>query len=60
MKTCPDCGSRVYNLGCTWCNEEAYIAEQVEFDKDYGVHYQHGDEPDRLAPAHDGKQESQS
>lgn len=28
MKTCPDCGSRVYNLGCVNCNEEAYIAEQ--------------------------------
>jgi hypothetical protein len=28
MKTCPDCGERVYNLGCTNCNEEAYIEEQ--------------------------------
>lgn len=28
MKTCPDCGERVYSLGCTWCNEEAYIQEQ--------------------------------
>lgn len=32
MKTCPDCGSRVYNLGCTWCNEEAYIEEQAAID----------------------------
>lgn len=24
----PDCGERVYSLGCVWCNEEAYIAEQ--------------------------------
>jgi hypothetical protein len=32
MNTCPDCGSRVYNLGCTWCNEEAYMAEQSRFD----------------------------
>lgn len=32
MKTCPDCGSRVYNLGCTWCNESAYIAEQESID----------------------------
>ena len=32
MKTCPDCGSRVYSLGCTWCNEEAYIKEQAHFD----------------------------
>lgn len=28
MRTCEDCGSRVYNLGCVNCNEEAYIAEQ--------------------------------
>ncbi len=28
MKTCPDCGSRVYSKGCVNCNEEAYIAEQ--------------------------------
>jgi hypothetical protein len=29
MKTCPDCGERVYNLGCTNCNEAAYIEEQA-------------------------------
>lgn len=28
MKTCPDCGSRVYDLGCVNCNELAYIEEQ--------------------------------
>lgn len=28
MKTCENCGERVYNLGCVYCNEEAYIAEQ--------------------------------
>lgn len=29
MKTiCPDCGERVYNLGCTNCDEAAYIEEQ--------------------------------
>ncbi len=28
MKTCPDCGERVYNLGCVNCNEAAYIEEQ--------------------------------
>ena len=33
MKTCEDCGSRVYNLGCVNCNEEAYIAEQVRLDE---------------------------
>jgi hypothetical protein len=25
MKTCEDCGERVYSLGCTNCNEVAYI-----------------------------------
>lgn len=28
MKTCENCGSRVYNLGCVNCDEEAYIEEQ--------------------------------
>jgi len=28
VKTCPDCGERVYKLGCVNCNEDAYIAEQ--------------------------------
>jgi len=23
METCPDCGSRVYKLGCVNCNEAA-------------------------------------
>jgi hypothetical protein len=27
-QSCPDCGERVYKLGCTNCNETAYIAEQ--------------------------------
>lgn len=29
MKTCPDCGERVYSLGCVNCNEAAYIEEQI-------------------------------
>lgn len=29
MKTCPDCGERVYNLGCVNCNEAAYIEQQA-------------------------------
>lgn len=33
MKTCPDCGQPVYDLGCTWCNESAYIEQQNHFDK---------------------------
>jgi len=28
MKTCEDCGSKVYNGHCIWCHEETYIAEQ--------------------------------
>jgi hypothetical protein len=28
METCPDCGCRVYALGCVNCNEEDYIEEQ--------------------------------
>ena len=28
MKTCENCGSRVYSLGCVSCDEENYIAEQ--------------------------------
>jgi hypothetical protein len=28
MKTCPECGERVYKLGCVNCDEDAYIAEQ--------------------------------
>lgn len=36
MKTCPDCGERVYNLGCVNCNEAAYIQEQIELTARYG------------------------
>jgi hypothetical protein len=31
MKTCPDCGERVYKLGCVNCNEAAYIEQQNMF-----------------------------
>lgn len=27
-ESCPECGERVYNLGCVNCNEIAYIEEQ--------------------------------
>lgn len=46
-KTCEDCGERIYNLGCVNCNEAAYIAEQLQFDRHYGEHATWGDEPDR-------------
>ena len=36
MKTCPDCGERVYKLGCVNCNEAAYIEEQRQLNALYG------------------------
>lgn len=31
---CTNCGSKIYNGYCTWCHEEAYIAEQyTELDE---------------------------
>lgn len=32
MVTCPDCGCRVYKLGCVNCNEAAYIQAQGEYE----------------------------
>lgn len=32
MKTCEDCGCRVYSLGCVNCDEDAYIEQQESFD----------------------------
>ena len=29
MKSCENCGSAVYKLGCVNCDEENYIAEQI-------------------------------
>lgn len=34
METCPDCGCKVYGLGCVNCNEIAYIEEQCLYDAD--------------------------
>ena len=28
MKTCPDCGCRIYEYGCVNCNEADYIEAQ--------------------------------
>ena len=28
MKTCENCGSKVYSGNCTWCDEEHFIDEQ--------------------------------
>lgn len=42
---CPDCGERVYSLGCTWCNEEAYIAQQETLTREerYEIEAHKGD-----------------
>lgn len=45
MKTCPDCGERVYNLGCVNCNEIAYIEEQERLNDLWG-----SDDPKPLPP----------
>lgn len=55
MKTCPDCGERVYSLGCTNCNELDYIDEQEQRTELYG-----SDQPPDVAAlpsAPDGSQE---
>lgn len=33
MKTCPDCGERVYEYGCVNCNEADYIDVQAAEDE---------------------------
>jgi hypothetical protein len=55
VKSCPDCGCRVYALGCVNCNEEAYIEQQTVFDAeqerekgdDDGREYGHPDDARR-------------
>lgn len=39
MKTCENCGSRVYSLGCVNCDEEAYISEQERLTDQMEVDY---------------------
>lgn len=58
MKTCPDCGERVYSLGCTNCNEVAYIDEQVRLTE---LQYPEATsaEPQRVAVAVDPHVEPQ-
>ena len=31
-KSCPDCGSRMYNGHCTYCHEETYIYESTQYN----------------------------
>lgn len=33
MKTCEDCGCRIYEYGCVNCNEADYIEMQGEYDE---------------------------
>lgn len=44
-KFCDDCGSKVFNLGCINCNEEAYIAEQAQMNGDARCNYCDGQMP---------------
>jgi len=66
MKTCENCGSRVYSLGCTWCNEEAYIEQQTHFDalhdRDRKAEQRAGlsDEPPHRSHRPDGRATCQS
>lgn len=32
-KTCPDCGSRIFEYGCVNCNEQDYITMQGCYDE---------------------------
>ena len=32
-KTCPDCGSRIFEYGCVNCNEQDYISMQGAYDE---------------------------
>lgn len=43
--TCENCGERIYNLGCSWCNEEDYIEEQARFDSLHEQETKHEREP---------------
>ena len=38
MKTCENCGSKMFNLGCIYCNEADYIEEQLNYDAKYEIH----------------------
>jgi hypothetical protein len=36
MQTCPNCGCRVYKLGCVNCDEAHFIEEQELLTEQYG------------------------
>lgn len=61
MTTCPDCGERVYNLGCVNCNEIAYIEEQEALDALYeSATPRNAEAPPSEAAASVGAQDSSS
>jgi hypothetical protein len=37
MKTCENCGCRVYALGCVNCNEEAYMRDAEEREANFQI-----------------------
>lgn len=53
MKTCPDCGCRVYSLGCVNCNESDYIEEQETLDEQKEREPKHA--PPKEPPLPDGR-----
>ena len=48
MKTCENCGSRVYNLGCVNCDEENYIEEQEYLTDVYTAEQERSDRQGEL------------
>ena len=52
MKTCENCGSRVYDLGCVNCDEINYIDEQ-EMLTEQMIRDQ--EQEDRAYPHHEAK-----
>jgi hypothetical protein len=45
MKTCEDCGCRVYEYGCVNCNEQDYIDMQAYYDDLAEAEHQPAAEP---------------
>lgn len=58
MKTCDNCGSKVFRLGCVNCDEETYI--EVEFAEELAQiraeEDEHREAERRMVDARDGAQ----
>ncbi len=52
-KTCPDCGSRIFEYGCVNCNEQDYIDMQDEDDNDKGDDYYEDKRDGTVVPLQD-------